>query len=382
VTRLAGRREKFSRLSRVFGCALAAVSAGLALSGTAWADSTALTTDANGAPLVSAAQLSPGHVLERCIDITTPTAFTSADLGMFVTADGDLASHLDVTVETGFGGGFADCTGFTGRLVYVGTLAALASGFNAQQPQRVGHFSTTVSTVTLRLRFSVHDDNSAQGLTTTAAFWWLPMTAEPTPAPTQTTVAPAPSAGPTTPPLPSSTPISTPTPAKTPVAATTSARPRPAPPPSSAGPTGVGVRLTTAPRPVHTRPEPETSPLASPVGVPFTGTNGKKHGVSVPPSSGNGGNDDSPTGILNQLATGLTTGVGNVAHTVSTAAAPALRGAAYTSLIILPLVLLFLLIQRVIDRRDPKLALAPSYGDPFLGFADRHRLTDRQGDAP
>jgi hypothetical protein len=374
------------RFSRVLGCALAAVSACLAVPGAALADSGSLTTDANGSPLVVAAQLSPGHVLERCIVVTTPTAFASADLGMYVTADGDLANHLNVTVETGNGGGFADCTGFSGRLTYVGTLAALASGFSPTAPQRVGHYSATVSSVTLRLRFSVQDDNAAQGLTTTAAFWWLPITAAPTPAPT--TPAPLPSAASSSEPSP---PSSQPSP--TPDAAKTSATRHVPPPtavPTSAEPAPTTTRPPT-PTALRTTPAPAATALAPPVGVPFTGGNSPTPGALVPPVSGGAGGggsagDDTPSGILNQLATGLSTGVANVAHTVSTAAAPALRGAAYTSLLILPLALLFLLVQRWIDRRDPKLALAPSYGDPFLGFADRHRLNERpnehQGDAP
>lgn len=37
---------------------------------------------------------------------------------------------------------------------------------------------------------------------------------------------------------------------------------------------------------------------------------------------------------------------------------------------ILPFIIVFLLIQHRIDMRDPKLALAPSYAEPDLGFGD------------
>ena len=366
-------RRRLSQYSKLLGCALAAASACLAVPGTSWADSTSLATDAGGLPLVSAAQLSPGHVLERCIVLTTPTVYTSADLAMYVTADGDLANHLNVTVESGQGGGFSDCSGFTGRLVYVGTLGALAAGFSLQQPERVGRYSSTVSSVTLRLRFSVQDDNAAQGQTTTAAFWWLPVSPETTPAP-PTTTPPASAAPTTTPPtsgMPTTPPAGVPT-ATRPPQPTATATPAPS----------ATARPTLAPHVGRTLTDPPASSLAPPVGVPFSTGDSRKPTVALPPVGGGDGNDNTPGGILGRLATGLGTGVANVAHTVSVAAAPALRGAAYTSLLIAPLVLLFLLVQRVIDRRDPKLALAPSYGDPFLGFADRHHPTHRQGDAP
>ena len=376
-----GRTPWRRRLSQFLGCAFAAASACLVVPGTSWADAPpqSLTTDSGGLPLVSAAQLSPGHVLERCIVITTPTAYTSADLAMYVTADGDLANHLNVTVESGQGGGFSDCTGFAGRLLYVGTLGGLASTFNAQSPERVGHYSATVSSTTLRLRFSVQDDNAAQGETTSAAFWWLPISPDTTPAPAPTTTAPPASDAPTTP-APSAAPTTS-APAVTGPAPRTTAPAGPAPTVRPAPTSAAHVVVT--PHPVQTRPEPPETTLAPPVGVPFSTSDGKKRTVAVPPPGGDDGTGiSSPGDLLGALAGGIGNGVANVAHTVSLAAAPALRGAAYTSLLIVPLALLFLLAQRVIDRRDPKLALAPSYGDPFLGFVDRSRLIDRQGDAP
>ncbi|MDX6221711.1 MAG: hypothetical protein QOD91_765 [Frankiales bacterium] len=359
-----GRRRG---LSRMVGCALAAASACLALPGAALADSTSLTTDAGSSPLVSAARLSPGHVLERCVAVTSPTDYTSADLGMFVTASGDLADHLNVTIESGTGGSFADCTGFSGRLLFVGSLSALAAGFDATRPERVGHFSAAVATVVLRLRLSVQDDNVAQGLTTAAAFWWLPVAADPVTPPT------------TDPPLPSAVPTPAGTePASVPTPPGPTDPPTGGPTPPAARPSATATgRPVARPGQVTTTPAPAATSLAPPVGVPLTDQGGNKAtSGALPPPPGDGGGP--PTGIVGKLASG----VANAAKTISTAAAPVLKGAAVTSLMILPLVVLFLLVQRGIDRRDPKLALAPSYGDQFLGFVDRHRLAppDRQGE--
>lgn len=373
MAHLPGHTARRRRLSQLLGCALAAMSACLAVPGTSWADSTTLTTDSGGFPLVSAAQLSPGHVIERCIVVTTPTAYTSADLAMYVTAEGDLANHLNVTVESGQGGGFSDCTGFSGRLLYVGTLGGLASAFSAQNPQRVGHYTATVSSTSLRLRFSVQDDNAAQGQTTTAAFWWMPIAPDTTPSP-PTTQPPA-STGPTTP-APAGAPTTTAPVAPAPTTTSRGAAPVVLPPAPSPGATS-----TRTPAPDRTPVGSPVTTLAPAVGVPFSTGDGRKPTVAPPAPGGGGGDDNSPGAILGALASGIGTGVANVAHAVSIAAAPVLRGAAYTSLLIVPLALLFLLVQRVIDRRDPKLALAPSYGDPFLGFVDRSKLSHRQGDA-
>lgn len=353
------------RRSRLVGCSLAAALACLASAGTALADPSTLSTDAGAAPLATAAQLSPGDVVERCLVVTTATQYTSADLGMFVTATGGLSDHLTVTVETGTGGSFADCTGFTGRLVYVGTLSSLAGAYDATRPERVGRYNPDTSVVTLRLRFAVQDTNAAQGQTTSASFWWLPVAPLPIPTPAPTTSAPTGSPAPTstsTSPAPSVTAPAPVTSGPGPVVAPSRT---PAPPGTlTSGPTPVTTPPATTAGPT---PSASASPLAPPVGVPLTGDG--RSPAAVPPPGGGG---DPPTSIVGQLANGLVTGVANAAQTISTAAAPALKGAAVTSLMTLPLVVLFLLVQRVIDRRDPKLALAPSYGDPFLGFNDRH----------
>jgi hypothetical protein len=55
---------------------------------------------------------------------------------------------------------------------------------------------------------------------------------------------------------------------------------------------------------------------------------------------------------------------------MAAAAAPAARGATYGLGGTAPLLGAFLLIQGRIDRRDPKLALAPAYADPDLTFDD------------
>lgn len=59
--------------------------------------------------------------------------------------------------------------------------------------------------------------------------------------------------------------------------------------------------------------------------------------------------------------------VDDVIKPVAVVALPAAKGAGY-GLGSAPLLGLFLLVQRRIDRRDPKLALAPAYADADLTF--------------
>jgi hypothetical protein len=65
----------------------------------------------------------------------------------------------------------------------------------------------------------------------------------------------------------------------------------------------------------------------------------------------------------------LENGIDEVADFVERAAPAVIKGARLP-LGLLLIALLFLLIQHEIDRRDPKLALAPSYADPDLAFDD------------
>jgi hypothetical protein len=83
---------------------------------------------------------------------------------------------------------------------------------------------------------------------------------------------------------------------------------------------------------------------------------------------------------ISRGVSGVTSAVGaaagHVAHALSKqvlkpvqrAAAPVARGATYGLGGSAPLLGMFLLVQSRIDRKDPKLALAPTYADPELTF--------------
>jgi hypothetical protein len=94
---------------------------------------------------------------------------------LYATVSGALRAHLDVTVEQGTGGSSGSCVGFTGQVIFSGTLAELglsAAGFTSG----VGTFapSTPGQEATYRISYTLRADtpDSAQGAGANASFIW------------------------------------------------------------------------------------------------------------------------------------------------------------------------------------------------------------------
>ena len=77
----------------------------------------ALSDDDNGSAMFSVTDMAPGDTSQACIEVTyqgtiaDPSAVKLYSGGF--TDSGTLADELDITVEVGTGGSFADCAGFT-----------------------------------------------------------------------------------------------------------------------------------------------------------------------------------------------------------------------------------------------------------------------------
>ena len=101
-------------------------------------------------------------------------AVSGDQLKLMASSSGALASHLHVRVDTGTGGDAASCAGFSGSPVYSGTLDALSS---AHGTGPTALWLTTLpdgsSAITVRIRFSVDDTNTAQGTSATSDLVWL-----------------------------------------------------------------------------------------------------------------------------------------------------------------------------------------------------------------
>jgi hypothetical protein len=121
--------------------------------------------------------LSPGTVVDRCIEVTYAGNVDPQPVVLYAAStSGDLARHLDLTVELGAstGGSFAGCAGFApDRTLYTGTLAGFAaahpgydSGVTTWDPAGSGEARS------FRFRISVQDDPAASGATATFGFSW------------------------------------------------------------------------------------------------------------------------------------------------------------------------------------------------------------------
>ena len=142
------------------------------------AGTVALTDDDGGSVMFNATDMTPTDVEQRCIEVEytgssfdlTPVRFYSA------VTDSGLGAHLDVVVEEGTGGDFADCTGFTASsTIFSGTLAGLstahpdyANGATAFTPASGSVARVYRITATL----GADTPNSAQGSGAGATLTW------------------------------------------------------------------------------------------------------------------------------------------------------------------------------------------------------------------
>ncbi|GAA0798353.1 S26 family signal peptidase [Spirilliplanes yamanashiensis] len=112
----------------------------------------------------------------RCITVTY-TGNAPAPVRLYTTAltGTGLGPYLNLTVETGTGGGFASCTGFTpSATLYNGTLGGYASAY----PSYASGLSASWTPATngaarvFRITYSLSSDPAAVGLTAGAALVW------------------------------------------------------------------------------------------------------------------------------------------------------------------------------------------------------------------
>lgn len=390
--------------------ALALLSWVLLPAGAASAEAGALTlgTDATG-PLFTAGRLAPGALPEACLTVTYAGATPADALGVSVQVGGSgLADYLQVVLEAGTGGRYGDCSGFSGSEVFAGTLAALAREHASINDALIvtSGLARPSGAVTFRLRVTLAGGNAAQGLDATAAFTWTgfgyapapspsvavpsdPPTAAPTPEPSTAAPVPTPTPSASTSPSPRApAPTASPTPTATASPSPSVSEPAPgpsseptgqaatdpAPPSGSAGsdrPSGAGVAVV-APQPTVLPAAP--APSKAPSSAPLPG--GSSVTVPLTPTA-----DEPEPSLAAKSLTAVADGarraaaaVGKVAAqamaVAAEAAAPAAKGTAF-GVGTLPLVAGFLLVQRRLEARDPKLALAPTYAEPDLSFEPR-----------
>jgi hypothetical protein len=319
-----------------------------------------LADDDGGRALFEAVRLAPGHPVSNCLDITH-----DGDPGtVHVLADdvvGPLAATLNIRVEVGTGGRFGDCTGFSGAVVYDGTLAGLDTASAGESGVATGWSPQSGEHRVFRLTATV-PDGAAHGASTNATLAWVLVPASTPPLPPPPTSSPT-SSPPTAP--PTSVPPPATSPASPPVASPTSpAPPAPSftsPPPLVPSPTPPAVAL---PRPTTTA-QPPSEPSATPPQVPGEPTTW--------PEDATGGTGGGTRDSTRHAATAKSGGRDSAFLAVGKAIGElALRTVRHG---VIPLASLgamavFLFSQELFDRRDPKLALARIGREPLLPFDD------------
>lgn len=374
----------------------------------------ALGDDDGGSALFTLPAAKPGESVTRCIRITYDGSPGQAvRLSAVAAGPGTLAPHLDLDVDVGTGGSFADCAGFSGTRIFSGTLADLQANHADYDHGLTGFVpSAAEPSKTFRLTTRVHDTNAAQGQTAGVTFAWTAAdTGTPAPPPPPAPTAdPTPSPDPTPPPVDATPAEVTATPAPTttaPAAPTTTTPTRtPQSPPtrqptdggapdrepqgdSTGAPTVAGTPAPTADAGADTGSAvgdatvggsaPERASGGSNAGAsPSHRANRPRAGAPAGPGPGAGGGITATApksvgqdsgGILHRVL-GSTIGetVDKVATAVADAAGPVAERSAFP-LVLLLVMVLFLAVQNAIDRRDPKLALAPLRSED-LPFTD------------
>jgi hypothetical protein len=192
MTATTARRSRWETLARIGAPVAAFLLVGLLVMGTsraAFFDTTTngvnsfatgdvvLTDDDGGSAMFAVTGAKPGTNYVKCINVQYDGSIVPADVELYVAA-GDMAGtglddYLNMTVELGTGGTFADCTGFAGASVFSGTLDAFASTYT-DFASGTGSWTAaaTGDDRTYRFTLNVADNNLAQNKNATVTFTW------------------------------------------------------------------------------------------------------------------------------------------------------------------------------------------------------------------
>ena len=342
-----------------------------------------LVDDRNGAALFTSTGLHPGHVETACVALSvsgSAQSFSEVTLSAEMAQD-DLAPYLQVSVDRGTLADPASCASFSGGQVWSGTLAQLPRTPAAGIPTgwQPGQLSSTV----YRFTVTVLDDPRAQGLGAAASFVWA-LDVEPVPAP-DPDPDPVPVPEPVPVPIPAPVPVPVPGPAPLP-------EPAPAPDPAGQpGPTPEVAEAPPAPVPAapSAGPPPTTTPTATPTAAasstaarptpvpdptPLPTTPSVTPAPPAPAAGPTGGPTRTGDVVQAPPLQASPTTVGEVVAAVGETAIAVVNDGQFP-LALVAVVVGFLSVQGRLDRRDPKLALAPVRTDlnDFRDFPEMPR---------
>ncbi|MDP9377288.1 MAG: hypothetical protein M3P40_06930, partial [Actinomycetota bacterium] len=131
-----------------------------------------LADDDGGKPMFTAGNLAPGEAVERCIKVRIDRG-SPDQVALATRASGTGLERLELTIDAGQSGTFADCSDFRGRNVFAGTLADLVQqyprglGLESWSPER-----DESKTRTYRIRARMSEDATQGELAASATFLW------------------------------------------------------------------------------------------------------------------------------------------------------------------------------------------------------------------
>jgi hypothetical protein len=363
-----------------------------------------LTSDDEGRALFRALHMTPGQQVSNCIAIDATAADGPTPLGLHGTASGPLAGQLGLTVAAGTGGGYGNCSGFAGVPVFTGSLGSFTSqhgdakdALQVQPPQ--GSSGKTTFRFTIVAAAGV-----AQAQQASATFRW---TAEaPLAPPTEPAPEPVEEPKPDPQPEPTPEPVEEPQPAPT-LEASPDAAPAPGLPPApetdtaTEPSTGTGDGAAPSRTPVEdsgatqdpvlssepSSDAPEGGTTSTPPGTAPSEAEPEEAASALLPSEPQGGAeaDDEPrlagtvaesgadssdepgSGTFVQYLSDFFERLKDIAQVAVQVAEEVAERSAFPGGLAM-MMIGFFAVQDRIDRRDPKLALAPVQAEPDLEF--------------
>lgn len=128
-----------------------------------------LLDDDSGRALFDFSDMAPGRPIIRCLEVVYDGTITPVDLSLTAESTGALTDFLDVSIESGQGGGFESCEGFAPNGdVVVGTLRQLTD----QGRIDLGQVVNSGERRTYRIIVDIQDVQDALGKAASADFIW------------------------------------------------------------------------------------------------------------------------------------------------------------------------------------------------------------------
>jgi hypothetical protein len=136
-------------------------------------DAVPLFDDDAGKAMFALPAMAPGVPVSRCIRIGYDGGSDAATVRLAAEAvQGRLADALAVTVDRGTGGGYGDCTGFSGSRIFNGNLTSLGRADTADGGLSTGWQPSGPESQTFRITVNLADPAPAKGADAQARFVW------------------------------------------------------------------------------------------------------------------------------------------------------------------------------------------------------------------